>query len=367
MPWCDSYNANFGYSAAFSGTRITLRQVSPESPYIYDFIISLYEACKGDWKHAQDVAKISDGDLQGFLEYAAQFLGNCGNYKSFGDSKFVPRSTPEAFQALAAISPKSKKIFDEIGHHSLFASKDAGLMHLGYPDEGHLTSYYPDSPDITKEEIALIGDFLEKKGFLVENTRLKKLPSHGGYDLLIASGVTHPPPSDIDAGDVTEWELEGKLQGKKLRLVFGDHQEEMAKIALEIKKAKQNASNDTEKKMHDEYAKSFATGSLNAFKQSQRYWVEDKGPMVETNIGFVETYRDPHGVRGEWEGFAAMVNQERTRAFGKLVESAESYIPKLPWSKEFEKDKFLSPDFTSLEVLSFAGSGIPAGIVKSKE
>lgn len=52
-----------------------------------------------------------------------------------------------------------------------------------------------------------------------------------------------------------------------------------------------------------------------------------------------------------------MVNKERTRAFAKLVEAAPRLIPDLPWDSAFEKDKFLSPDFTSLEVLTFAGSG----------
>ena len=53
-----------------------------------------------------------------------------------------------------------------------------------------------------------------------------------------------------------------------------------------------------------------------------------------------------------------MVNLERTRAFGELVSKAPTLIPLLPWNKDFEKDKFLSPDFTSLEVLTFAGKSL---------
>ena len=299
--------------------------------------------------------------MKHFLEYATQFLGNNGNYKGFGDSKFIPRCSPETFDALVAKAPEAKQVLDKCKAGIYADTKSPSLMHLGFPDAGHLSNYYPDSPDITKQDIELIGDFLAEKGILPENTRIRKTKD-GNFEVLIASALQKPPPEGRDAGQETMWELKGPLQGKTAKLVFGDHIEEMAKIALHMKKAGLSAANDTQKKMMDEYAKSFGTGSLNAFKESQKLWVKDIGPEVESNIGFIESYRDPAGIRSEWEGMVAMVNKERTKAFQKLVDAAPSMIPKLPWPRDFEKDTFVAPDFTSLEVLSFASSGIPAGI-----
>lgn len=38
-------------------------------------------------------------------------------------------------------------------------------------------------------------------------------------------------------------------------------------------------------------------GDIALHKESQRLWITDLQPTVETNLGFIETYRDPLGVR----------------------------------------------------------------------
>ena len=290
--------------ASFAGTRIVLRQISPESEYIYDFILALHEASGGNWPSLAEKAGISEQELTYFLEYAAMFLGNCGNYKSFGDSKFIPRCGKSTFEALAATSPKAQEYY-KATNGAIHKDDDQGLLHLGYKDEGHMTTYYPDSPDITKAEIDAISQWSEKKGLLPENNRLRKTKD-GVFEILIASAIARVPSEGGDIGKDAEFVIDhGPLQGKTVKLVYGDYSEEMKTIAEYMKKAAENADNENQKEMHLAYAKSFEEGSLLAFKDSQRAWIRDKGPMVECNIGFIETYRDPAGVRGEWEGFAA--------------------------------------------------------------
>jgi dipeptidyl-peptidase-3 len=122
---------------------------------------------------------------------------------------------------------------------------------------------------------------MQRLTLLKENTRLRKNPN-GSFDLLIASAVTQVPAEGGDIGKDTEFEMDtGSVKGHKLKLVYGDHSKEMGIIAGYHKKAAENAANENQKNMQLAYAKSFEEGSLEAFKNSQRFWIRDKGPMVE--------------------------------------------------------------------------------------
>lgn len=67
-------------------------------------------------------------------------------------------------------------------------------------------------------------------------------------------------------------------------------------------------------------------------------------------------------MRAYYEAFVAIVDKEQSQKFKNLVANSEHIIPKLPWGKEQEKDNFLAPDFTTLEVICFASRGCPKAI-----
>ena len=58
----------------------------------------------------------------------------------------------------------------------------------------------------------------------------------------------------------------------------------------------------------------------------------------------------------------AIVDKVKSEKFYRLVKKSEEIIPYLPWPKFMEKETFMAPDFTSLEVICFASSMCPLGI-----
>jgi len=65
--------------ACWHGSRIMLRQTSPEAEGIFDFILELHRACSGRWYSLGDLG-IKQEDIDKWLDFAGMFLSSLGNY-----------------------------------------------------------------------------------------------------------------------------------------------------------------------------------------------------------------------------------------------------------------------------------------------
>jgi dipeptidyl-peptidase-3 len=337
--------------ASWTGGLITFLQTSPESGPIFVLLHKVFSSQNlKDLKNAAIKAGLTEDEVKAFLIYTCGVFSNAGNYKGFGDSKFVPSISEETLEKLLEASsawPQIKALWSKLKGPMYDLS--SGKTCLGYSPHG-CTTYM--SQNCIPEDNQRVQDWMKTQQIEGYNTRLFKTVSEDGkidYEIRLASKE--------------EGELKSETFGNMtFRLTKGDYSPLIGRVAASLEHAAKHAANSVQANMLNSYAQSFTTGSLNLHKDGSRYWIKDKGPAVETYIGFIETYRDPAGVRGEFEGFVAIVNRAMSAKFTTLVSQAEDFLPLLPWCKGFEKDKFLRPDFTSLDVLSFASSGIPAGI-----
>jgi len=105
----------------------------------------------------------------------------------------------------------------------------------------------------------------------------------------------------------------------------------MRDVVASLEEAVKYAANEHQQKMVQDYIEHFRFGDVEKHKDSQRHWIKDVGPIVETNVGFIETYLDPSGARAEFEGFVSIVDKEISAKFNQLVVQADDLIKKLPW------------------------------------
>jgi len=339
--------------ADWAGAKICLLQCSVESPAIFCLLQLTFGSSSMDDIVSAGQNRLTQEQIDSALMYAAAFYGNMGNYKSFGDSKFIPALEPDAFYTFltGAADELLKKKIDQLWEECAdrMYSLTPRQRQLGLGSDKGISTYFTANCD--EEDAKLANAFLDSQGISAYNTRLFK-DDNGHFTIRQASFNKEEEPITRTT-----------YQGKEFTIVQGDYAPLMKRITDALTSALDYTANETQTKMMEAYIDSFSNGDIEAHKEASRYWIRDKGPAVESYIGFIESYRDPSGVRGEWEGFCACVNKEVSRKFQTLVDRAESFLANyMPWPPEFEKDRFLRPDFTSLDVLSFGSSGVPAGI-----
>ncbi|KAJ5751690.1 dipeptidyl peptidase III [Penicillium odoratum] len=355
--------SHFMSKAAYQCTRIVLRQVSQESEHIFDLIIELAKQCNCQWEILQEKTGVSAYAIDYFLDYAAIFLDSLGNYRGYGDRKIIPRLSAEEFRRICAYSETTAELYKTI-ENDIFSEQPASI---GFPDQGGMSAFYPCSPDISKVEIEEVQRaLLQHDKHLLDHTRLKKIQSTEGptYLVIVASSSIDPPEHTIIFN----------TKQPKIDFQYGDYAAELEKVRKSLQESARFTCNEHQKQYIEHLAEFLRTGHIETHRQAAISWVQNKGPVVEANIGFLTAYRDPAGLRRSCEGLVAIKNKEESRTLNKLTESVNSLLGSLPWvvinqyvsANEpygpFEKPRFVKPDFVSLDVLSFCGVTCWSGI-----
>ncbi|KAH8729177.1 peptidase family M49-domain-containing protein [Ilyonectria robusta] len=255
-----------------------------------------------------------------------------------GDQKFVPDVTADFLHQLAAKSPL---LFELFGKISLFITSTPPYG-LGYPSDITQSAYYMGS-GITEHDIQMASKVLERNSIFPENTRIRKAEKGGDFEVLLAS-VDH-----------TDLGRSFRLPDAKgiVTLTRGDHSSHPERVCAELFEALKYAANDRQRAF------------LHACIESFRTCAEGR-----THVGFLEPYRDPHGIRSEFEGLVAIADDKETALLAKLVEDSARFIRRLPWATgaendgkgPFEKNLLEPPDFSSMHALAYCSSIIFPGI-----
>ncbi|OHS95367.1 Dipeptidyl peptidase 3 [Tritrichomonas foetus] len=332
--------------ASWAGFPILLDQVSPEAIKIHNFLSKLFVEFPRDF--FVDSLKTSEDNKENpikfLVEYAATFYYNGGNFLGFGDTKFIPRISKDE---LRKVTPeKLHQLLNECIDDMY--SLEPGKVELGYAPNG-LTTYY-EPLDIKPEEVEAINSIIIENKLKIENTKIIREKDRYCVSL---------PSVEIDEKGV---QLKGTYNDLPIFLTKGRYSETLKKVNYWLEKAKACAANENQEKMLEELIKSYQTGSCDAHVKYSEYWVKDVDPSVEHYHGFIESYRDPGGVRAEFEGFVACVDPHESKALHKFVESSNIILPLMPYPPEYEKKTFTPPSYNALNILTFVSSGYPIGI-----
>jgi dipeptidyl-peptidase III len=273
--------------------------------------------------------------------YLERFYGHTGNHDMVTGQKFVPEFTAGELEAAAVRAYRAGAPFGVKDEHSL---------------RSWLKELHPTIFDAS-----------------FEPSLTSKSPPPG-QDMLTASANTAYGPG-VTLAEVErfaeKYPLNSrvvKVNGRLVEQVFraGDKQlppglyaEELSRVIAHLQEA-MKAANSKQKPVLAKLIRYFQTGHPKDWDAFNIAWLK-ADTVVDANIGFIETYVDPRGQKGQWEALVNYRDVAENRVMELIAKRAQYFEDRMPWPQAYKRKKVTLPVAKAINLVTTYPQP-PAGI-----
>jgi dipeptidyl-peptidase-3 len=147
---------------------------------------------------------------------------------------------------------------------------------------------------------------------------------------------------------------------EKIWKVGGLYSPAIEKIIYWLQKAVSVAENPKQKAVIEKLISYYKTGSLKEYDEYAVLWVKDLESNTDFVNGFTESYGDPLGMKGSWEGNVNFKNVEATKRTNIISQNAQWFEDHSPVDARFKKETVKGVSAKVITVVALGGDCYPS-------
>ncbi len=311
--------------AALNGRDILCDQNGKHNLAIRGMLENVYTDYRG---------KRDDKEFRAFEKYLKQVWFGNGIHHHYSTDKFVPEFSRTWLETRVAELPVGKRpanageLMEVIFNPGVMAKR----VNQAEGQDLIVTSANNLYEGVTQQEV-------EDYYAAVKDTTLAEPPSYG-----------------LNARVVKK---NGKVQ-EEVYKIGGLYDSAIRRIVENLNKAAEYAESPAQKAVIGKLVEFYTTGDLRAFDDYSILWVEDTASKVDFINGFIESYGDPLGMTGAWEGMVNFKNEKASHRTEVISDNAQWFEDHSPVDPRFRKEKVKGVSAKVITAAILAGDSYPS-------
>lgn len=314
--------------AALAGRDILWDQNGRYNLAVRDLLENLYKNYKGDRNDAQ---------FKAFEKYLKQVEFGNGVYHHYSTDKFIPGFSAEWFDgALSSAGISLDKYGDAATLRRLIFDPEFLAKRVNQAAGQDVIATSANNlygPGVTQAEVEAFY------GAMKDTTDLT--PVSYGLNSRVVKGDDGKLKEEVyKIGSLYSPAIERIVANLELALPLAETPEQAASIAKLIS--------------------FYRTGSLREFDEYSILWVDDTKSKVDFVNGFIESYGDPLGMTGSWEGIVNFRNDAASQRTQTISENAQWFENNSPVDPRFRKPHVKGVTAKVINAAILAGDSYPS-------